>query len=65
MDENDAGPMTRELWNAVRKTMFYVSYGEIEGNRVPNVAELLWIRGLIDASIHEIQHVQSSRRCSD
>lgn len=57
-DYDNAGPVTKELCTAAKKAFIYLSYGEFDGLRVPAVAELYWIRGLIDGAIHEMTNVR-------
>ena len=57
-DYDNAGPVTKELCVAVKKAFIYLSYGEFDGLRVPSVAELYWIRGMLDGAIHEMTHVR-------
>ena len=60
-DYDDAGPVMKELCMAAKKTFIYLSYGEFDGLRVPAVAELYVLRGLIDGAIAEQREAERNR----
>lgn len=47
-------PITWEAAALAKKTLMYFSYGEFDGFRLPNVAELYMLKGAIEGAIAEI-----------
>lgn len=60
-DYDNAGPIMRELCSTAKKTFIYLSYGEFDGLRVPAIAELYVLRGLIDGAIAEQREADRAR----
>ena len=56
---DDAGPVMKECCALAKKTFVYLSYGEFDGLRVPTLAELYVMRGLIDGAIVELRDIKS------
>lgn len=59
-DYDDAGPVTKELCVTAKKMFIYLSYGEFDGLRVPAVAELYLLKGMIDGAIFEMTKGRSN-----
>ena len=51
---DSAGPVTQEFLSTAKKMCTYHSYGEFEGLRVPSLAELYQLKGLLDGAIYEL-----------
>ena len=59
-DYDDAGPVTKELCVTAKKMFINLSYGEFDGLRVPAVAELYILKGMIDGAIFEMTKGRSN-----